>query len=230
MKNDFIEEWKDIKGYEGYYMVSNLGRVYESPRKYIGGYGSLCSTGGQFMKPNINNHRNGRRQVCLCANGLKTQPYISDLVGKAFIINPDNKPEIDHILPVIEGGGDEVFNLRWVTRQENMENKMTKERLKNISDERRQKSSERMKANNPTKNMNDEWLEKIRINGRKNIEKAHIKCRKKVGQYTIDGELIRIYESINEAARLTNITSCNISNVLKGRQKTSGGFVWKYAE
>lgn len=35
MKNDYIEEWKDIKGYEGYYMISNLGNIYTIKRKYL---------------------------------------------------------------------------------------------------------------------------------------------------------------------------------------------------
>lgn len=133
MKNDFIEEWKEIKGYEGYYMISNLGRVYAIPRKFIGGYGAICSTGGYFLNKHINTHRGNRRFVELCIDGKKQQRYVNYLVGEAFIPNPDNKPETDHILPIIDGGGDEVFNLRWVTRKENMSNEMTKYRhFKNV--------------------------------------------------------------------------------------------------
>lgn len=130
MKNDFIEEWKDINGYEGYFMVSNLGRVYSIPRKYIAN-NAICSAGGNIVTISTNKFRGDRRSVTLCANMNKCKRYVSDLVGEAFIPNPYAKTEVDHILPIRDGGGDEVFNLRWVTRKENMANKMTKELVDN---------------------------------------------------------------------------------------------------
>ncbi len=138
MKNDFIEEWKDVKGYEGYYMISNLGRVYAIPRKYIAN-NAICSAGGNIVTISANEYRGDRQYVTLCANTNKCKKYISVLVGEAFLPNPCNKPEIDHILPIKDGGGNEVFNLRWVTREENMNNKMTIETMKNKAAKRRVK-------------------------------------------------------------------------------------------
>jgi|TARA_R110000744_G_scaffold37102_1_gene85309 hypothetical protein len=51
--------------------------------------------------------------------------------------------------------------------------------------------------------------------------------RKKVGQYTLDGELIKIYNSAQEAK---NETSIEIKNVVTNRAKSAGGFIWKYEE
>lgn len=51
--------------------------------------------------------------------------------------------------------------------------------------------------------------------------------KKSVSQYDLDGNFIRSFNSINEAETETGIY--NISKCCKGRQKTSGGYIWKYA-
>ena len=66
-----------------------------------------------------------------------------------------------------------------------------------------------------------------------NIEHSHrtglIKVfTRKIGQYSLEGELIKEYISIVEAIKETNINS--IKKVLYNKQKTSGGFIWKYLD
>lgn len=51
-----------------------------------------------------------------------------------------------------------------------------------------------------------------------------------VQQYSIQGEFIAEYYSLNEAKRITNISSQNIGKVCKGERATAGGYVWKYKE
>ena len=53
---------------------------------------------------------------------------------------------------------------------------------------------------------------------------------KKVGQFSLDGELIAIYQSCADAARQTESLSNNISRVCNGKMKTHHGYVWKYLE
>lgn len=60
--------------------------------------------------------------------GRGNKKYIHQLVAEAFIPNPDNLNEVDHIDR--NGLNNNVNNLRWVTHQENMENENTKEVLK----------------------------------------------------------------------------------------------------
>jgi hypothetical protein len=55
-----------------------------------------------------------------------------------------------------------------------------------------------------------------------------IKERKRVEKYTIDGKFVKEYESINQGAKENNISSVNLVNHLKKKQKTAGGFLWKY--
>lgn len=50
----------------------------------------------------------------------------------------------------------------------------------------------------------------------------------RVIQLNKDGELINEFKSVSEASKLTNIKITSISNCLKNRSKTSGGFIWKY--
>lgn len=54
------------------------------------------------------------------------------------------------------------------------------------------------------------------------------KQKKMAYQYTIDGELIGIYESLNEAARQTGVFETSISACCRGKQQTAGGFKWSY--
>jgi len=56
----------------------------------------------------------------------------------------------------------------------------------------------------------------------------NLKHYKKVLQYSIDGMLIKEYNSLTEASKCVGDTIQNISNVLTGRQKTSKGYIWKY--
>jgi group I intron endonuclease len=53
---------------------------------------------------------------------------------------------------------------------------------------------------------------------------------RKVLQYTLDNILIELFDSISIAGIKTGISRQNIQQNLSGRSKTSGGFIWKYAE
>lgn len=56
---------------------------------------------------------------------------------------------------------------------------------------------------------------------------ANMRC---VKQYSIDGIFIAEYESIAEAGRALGISPGNIPQVCRGKHKTYGGFIWRYAE
>lgn len=49
-----------------------------------------------------------------------------------------------------------------------------------------------------------------------------------VYKYSLNNQFIERYKSIKDAGRKNNILPCNISNCLNNRQKTAGGFIWKY--
>lgn len=51
---------------------------------------------------------------------------------------------------------------------------------------------------------------------------------KEVCQYSLNDELIKIFESIGEAERITGISHQQISDCCNGKQKTCHGYIWKY--
>lgn len=60
-----------------------------------------------------------------------------------------------------------------------------------------------------------------------------VQARKKaVGQYSMDGVLLAIYESVSEAQRITGINQTNISRCCLKRKwfKSAGGYVWRFAD
>lgn len=109
-----MEEWRDVKGFEGLYQVSNLGRVKGLKS------GVILSTKRK--------DGNGYPQSSLWKDGKATPIDNHILVARAFLQNPDNKPCIDHINGNKEDN--RVENLRFVTYKENMANPVTYEKVK----------------------------------------------------------------------------------------------------
>ena len=120
------EEWRDIKGYEGVYQVSNFGRVKSCEREVH----FVKNTGTKFTKhfrerilsPNLSTP--GYLTVMLykdnCNGGPKQSRrlQIHRLVAEAFIPNPNNYPQINH--KDEDKSNNCVDNLEWCTRKYNM--------------------------------------------------------------------------------------------------------------
>ena len=104
------EEWRDIKGYEGIYQVSNLGRVKGLDR-IVNTWNAYKPLGEKLLKPIL---RNGYMYVSLQGKCFG----VHRLVAQAFIPNLENKPQVNH---KNENKQDNrVTNLEWVTAKENV--------------------------------------------------------------------------------------------------------------
>lgn len=101
-----VEEWKDIKGYEGLYQVSNLGRVRSI------GYGK------ERILSSSNICHYGYIKVNLYKEGKKNTFKVHRLVAQAFIPNPNNLPEVNH--KDENKLNNHVSNLEWCTTQYNI--------------------------------------------------------------------------------------------------------------
>ena len=119
------EEWRDVVGYEGYYMVSSFGRVMSLPRMINNGKGHRLSK-HRILSPRLSS--GGYYQVAFAINNDRTQPHIHKLVAEAFIPNPNNYPQADHI--DCNKLNNRAENLRWCTQKMNNENPLTKARRK----------------------------------------------------------------------------------------------------
>lgn len=98
------EIWVDIKGFEGLYQISNLGRVKSVTRNLI-------------RKIQVNKkHIYGYCEITLSKNNKDFRYKIHHLVAEHFIPNPYNKPQVNHI----DGNklNNTVSNLEWVTYEE----------------------------------------------------------------------------------------------------------------
>lgn len=121
------EEWRDVVGFEGKYLISNQGRVISLRRKTYAGSGNYKYLSPRLMTPSI--MYNGYYGVMLCnvskKDGInhRRQHYIHRLIAEAFIPNPQNKPLIDHI--DTNRTNNSISNLRWCTQTENMNNPTT---------------------------------------------------------------------------------------------------------
>ena len=106
------EVWHDVVGYEGLYMVSNLGRV-----KRVGK--SCGARVGRIMKPIESTNK--YIQVCLSRNSRPRIFRVHRLVAEAFLPKVDGKEYVNHI----DGNraNNMVSNLEWCTASENAHHK-----------------------------------------------------------------------------------------------------------
>ena len=217
------EIWKDVVGYDGSYKISNYGHVisckYNATRE-IKGY--------------INNK--GYYVVDLYLNNKRKKILVHHLVAECFVANNYNKTYVDHI----DGNpmNNHASNLRWCTHKENCNFPIAIERKRIAQKEIHSRKEWREKKSLSTqKQMNDpinklkhslkmkmKWMEDDFI--RKQRERPSI--NKPVLQYSKSGCFISEYISLNEAQRKTKIDSSSIARCCKGKQKSAGGFCWKF--
>lgn len=110
-----MEQYKDIKGYEGKYQITSWGRVFDVDKQ-------------RFRT--LETHNKGYLRVDLFdKNGKRKHHKVHRLVAEAFIPNPDNKPQVNHI----DGNNqnNSITNLEWVTDAENKEHQREMLKRKN---------------------------------------------------------------------------------------------------
>ena len=109
------EIWKDVKGYEGYYQVSNMGRVKSMRVLKTPKNGVKCRKNA-FLSTKTT-HDKQYVLVALCRNGEKKHIQVHRLVAEAFIPNPKNLPCVNH--KDEDKTNNCVENLEWCSYQYN---------------------------------------------------------------------------------------------------------------
>ena len=119
------EIWKPVKGFEGYYEVSNLGRVRSVDRIVY----DTVRNRYRLLKGKVLTERdngNGYKGVMFCKEHKLCQKYIHILVAEAFLDNPDHLPQVNH--KDENKANNTVDNLEWCTSYYNNEYGTRKER------------------------------------------------------------------------------------------------------
>lgn len=177
---DMEEIWKDIPGYEGWYKVSNFGRV-RSLDRYVNGKSSTKQIRkGRILKPCV--HSCGYLYLTFSIEKKRKYLFIHRLVYEAFNGPIPEGMQVNHI----------------------NENK-TDNRLENLN------------LMTPKENIN--WG-----THNKRVSEKHLKP---VLQFTLDGELVREWDSMEEAHK-NGFEKANICNCCRGKLKQYKGFIWRY--
>lgn len=105
------ERWRWVVGYEGLYLVSDLGRVFSTPRN---------TTNGGFLKLITDAH--GYQKVALSKDGKTEKAFVHRLVLQAFTGFLGDGLQANHI----DGDrqNNRVENLEWCTQRENIEHEL----------------------------------------------------------------------------------------------------------
>ena len=118
------EIWKDIKGYEGKYQVSSFGRVRSLDhiaRRERDGHRNDIPVKGRLLEPRTK--RKGYQQVRLSHKDFQ----VHRLVAEAFIPNPQNLPQVNHIDE--DKTNNRADNLEWCNNKQNSDHGTRNERI-----------------------------------------------------------------------------------------------------
>lgn len=216
------EIWKDIKGYEGLYQVSNLGRVKSLDREILylvkGKYNAKRFYNGKIVTPfSLKNE-----YLCVSLhNGKNTKKRtVHRLVAEAFITNYENKPTVNH-----------KNHIRTDNRVENLEWATYPEQCDEIQKERKRENS---KNRDYSYLRSPETVNKIRkaLKGHSvsddTRKKISDKISKLIYQYTLDKVLINVYKSSVKAAKETGLTQAGISQATIGKYYNHRDKKWVY--
>ena len=183
------EIWKPIEGTAGVYEVSNTGKVRCTNYKQTGETKELTS----------HEKMGGYLQLRVKADGKLKTVVVHRLVAKAFVPNPDGKPEVNHK----DGNkkNNHADNLEWVTRSENIQHAVD-------SGLRERVAVAAMKRGKV-------WIKELHEMQKTPVIATNIET----------GDEFE-FDSQQEAAETLKIQKSHISSVIHGRRKQTGGYTF----
>ena len=204
--------WKDISGYEGYYQISDSGRVKSLERPVFNKDGTFQRTKKETIKtPKITS--DGYYNITLSVNGVDKTFPIHRLVAEAFIQKPDtDEPlEVNHI--DYDRKNNRKENLEWVTHITN---------IKHSSNQGRYRRFGEKNSNYGNHKLHDFYSkhpdEAIRLLGRPGTQNGH---HAEVDLLDLDGNIIQHFELMTDCAEYIKEIEHKKSNTMSILQKIS---------
>lgn len=206
------ECWKGIPGLDGYFVVSNYGRVkrctyetqyrngaiYVKPEKII--KPSIVTSSNKFIRDT-----NAFLTTRMTLSGEKHNFMLARLVYYCFV-QPFDLADDTILIVTVDGDN---FNIR----PENL-------RAVNRS-QRQQRAIARGRFRSPLLDLTE--ADKVEI--RKKIVR---RLQKQVSQYSPTGKRMRTYPSVADAQQTTGISSTSISGAAHGKNIRAGGYFWRW--
>lgn len=111
-----MEDWRDVVGYEGLYIVSNLGRVRSCDRAVLRSNGTVQNRKGILKKTSLD--KDGYEIVSLSNHGTSKKAKVHRIVAEAFVDGYFDGAEVNHI--DTDRTNNMSCNLEWVTHDYNI--------------------------------------------------------------------------------------------------------------
>lgn len=212
LKNIKGEKWKDLPELDGYYIISNFGRVKRLPYEMQYRNGAIYLKPEKIIKPGIVKQRNNYKRDYkyflvnrVKLNGKRYNLSIARLVYHCFV-----KPfDLENRSIVIFYKDGDSFNIR----------------PSNLLPATLEDKQNRIVLNKRARSHFLFLSKKMRRENRKKIVKTK---SKQVTQYTIAGKKLKTFSSMAEAQRATGIFASSIVIVTTGKGITAGGYVWQW--
>lgn len=238
-----MEEWKDIKNWEGLYQVSSLGRVrsLDKQTKYKN-TDYIVRRKGRILKPKIS--QTGYLEVLLTDGKRRQYCRVHRLVANAFIANPNKYDIINHINEIKTDNRKE--NLEWCTNKYNIReynrnrNKITYKydlngnfisTYKLLVEAAESVFGDKTGIDHCCKGKLKTYKGYIWTHTPLTSEDLKLRLldnnREVVIQYSLDGKYLNTFSSMMEAANHVGCNSSAISMACSGLRKSIKGFIWK---
>lgn len=206
------EQWEDIPGLGGYYLISDFGRIKRMEYEMQYRNGAIYTKPEKIIKPMIVKTRNKfvGDHVCFLTmrvrlSGKRYSSTLTRLVYHCFVEPFD----LDDSNKVILAKDCDNFNIT----PSNL--------IATTLGQKQTRIFERDRSRSPLLDFSEDFRKKIR-------QKIISSTSKQVTQYTKTGRKIKTYSSASAAQKATGIFATSIGNIANGNKRTAGNFVWRW--